>query len=234
MPGTKAARATKKPSTKSRVTKSVRMTAPELKFFDVNQAIATIPAGLATNISTLNLVAQGTGPRDRVGRSFTVKDIDIKINLGAQWAIPAGVVPNVFSWSYRVDLFLDKQANGALPVAADLYDTFLPGVDATNRFLNTSNEQRFTLLKRWEGDMNPPSAIPASAVAAQAFQVSKDLLFKKKLNHRIEMGGIGGAPVIADVRSNDLVLVYSCSNQVAANTLLQLNTSDTRIRFVDA
>lgn len=234
MPSVKRAPGPKTPKTKSRVSKSLKMPSAELKFFDVNQAIVAIPAGLATNISTLNLVAQGTGPRDRVGRQFTVKSIDIKINLGAQWAIPAAVVPNVFSWSYRVDLFLDKQCNGALPLAADMYDTTIGAVAPTNRFLNTSNEARFQLLKRWEGDLNPPSAIPASAVAAQSVQMSRDLLLHHKLNHRIEMGGIGGLPVIADVRSNNLVLVFSADNQVVANTLLQINTADTRIRFVDS
>ena len=76
----------------------------------------------------LNIVPSGTGPNQRIGRTIVVKEIEIKINMQAAWAYVGATVPSAAGISYRVDLILDKQANGAVPLGADIYDTLVAGV----------------------------------------------------------------------------------------------------------
>ena len=206
----------------------------ELKWFDVNQPNAVLGFGLATLIQALNIVPSGTGPNQRIGRTIIIKELEVKVNYSCLWTYPAATAPNAAGVSYRVDLILDKQANGAVPVGADIYDTLIAGVSPENRFMNLLNSDRFTLLKRWEGDINPPSFIDASATATQLV-VGRDLKVKKRCNIRVELTP-APVPTIADVRSNNLLLVFSASNQNAGGAIgvSVVNTSDTRIRFQDA
>ena len=71
--------------------------------------------------STLSLF--GTGPNQRIGRTIVVKEIEIKINMQAAWAYVGATVPSAAGISYRVDLILDKQANGAVPLSRHLRHT---------------------------------------------------------------------------------------------------------------
>lgn len=216
---------------KSKTSKSRSLTIPraELKWHDSSVPLGVVPFGLGTLIQNVNQVAQGTAGFERVGRSITIKHIEVKISLQGNWAIGAAVPPNATGISYRVDLVLDKQCNGAAPAPADVYDTIVGFVDPTCRFPNLYNEDRFVFLKRWEGALNPPSF---SAVT-QSTSVVRELTCSKRLNHRVEFSGPTGA--IGTIRSNNLFLIFSCDTQnplgVAA---MAVNTSDSRIRFVDA
>ena len=107
-----------------------------------------------------------------------VKEIEIKINMQAAWAYVGATVPSAAGISYRVDLILDKQANGAVPLGADIYDTLVAGVSPENRFMNLLNSDRFSLVKRWEGDINPPSFIVPDATGSTLI-VGRDLRLKK-------------------------------------------------------
>ena len=94
--------------------------------------------------------------------------------------------PSAAGISYRVDLILDKQANGAVPLGADIYDTLVAGVSPENRFMNLLNSDRFSLVKRWEGDINPPSFIVPDATGSTLI-VGRDLRLKKKCSIRVEL-----------------------------------------------
>lgn len=235
MPKSAKGSSSKSKSTKSTVTKYSRSRAlsPELKWFDVNTPNQNVGFGLATLIQALNIVPSGTGPNQRIGRTIIIKEIEIKINMQALWAYVGATVPQAAGVSYRVDLILDKQANGAVPTGADIYDTLVAGVSPENRFMNLLNSDRFSLVKRWEGDINPPSFIDPSATSSQIV-VGRDLRLKKKCSIRVELTP-NAAPTILDVKSNNLLLVFSGSNQAGGGLgLTFVNTSDTRVRFHDA
>ena len=138
-----------------------------------------------------------------------VKEIEIKINMQAAWAYVGATVPSAAGISYRVDLILDKQANGAVPLGADIYDTLVAGVSPENRFMNLLNSDRFSLVKRWEGDINPPSFIVPDATGSTLI-VGRDLRLKKKVQHSCRAHP-NAAPTILDVKSNNLLLVFSSS-----------------------
>ena len=78
--------------------------------------------GLATLIQAQHCPS-GTGPNQRIGRTIVVKEIEIKINMQAAWAYVGATVPSAAGISYRVDLILDKQANGAVPLSRHLRHT---------------------------------------------------------------------------------------------------------------
>ena len=133
-----------------------------------------------------------------------VKEIEIKINMQAAWAYVGATVPSAAGISYRVDLILTKQT-GRCPWS-DIYDTLVAGVSPENRFMNLLNSDRFSLVKRWEGDINPPSFIVPDATGSTLI-VGRDLRLKKKCSIRVELTP-NAAPTILDVKSNNLLLVF--------------------------
>ena len=181
--------------------------------------------------STLSL--SGTGPNQRIGRTIVVKEIEIKINMQAAWAYVGATVPSAAGISYRVDLILDKQANGAVPLEPTSTTHFVAGVSPENRFMNLLNSDRFSLVKRWEGDINPPSFIVPDATGSTLI-VGRDLRLKKKCSIRVELTP-NAAPTILDVKSNNLLLVFFIQSKRWWCTGVEVvNTFDTRIRFQDA
>ena len=109
----------------------------------------------------------------------------------------ASVIVSISFWT-------SKQTGGAL--GADIYDTLVAGVSPENRFMNLLNSDRFSLVKRWEGDINPPSFIVPDATGSTLI-VGRDLRLKKKCSIRVELTP-NAAPTILDVKSNNLLLVF--------------------------
>ena len=133
-----------------------------------------------------------------------VKEIEIKINMQAAWAYVGATVPSAAGISYRVDLILTKQT-GRCPLEPTS-TTLVAGVSPENRFMNLLNSDRFSLVKRWEGDINPPSFIVPDATGSTLI-VGRDLRLKKKCSIRVELTP-NAAPTILDVKSNNLLLVF--------------------------
>jgi len=210
----------------------------ELKWWDTNIAAGVIPYDFPSTVQNLVLVPTGTGANNRVGRAFLLKQMEAKMNIIGTWTVPAtgATLIQMPSISYRVDLVLDKQCNGTTAVAGDLYDTTVAGVDPCNRFMNLFNEGRFTVLKRWEGDLNPPSSSAASTQAG-VVQQSRDLVLKsKRCNIPVEFSGTVGA--IAEIRSNNVFVIFTCTQPQgalgAAQCTFALNTANFRMRFLDS
>ena len=129
--------------------------------------------------------------------------------------------------------FWTSKQTGRCPLGADIYDTLVAGVSPENRFMNLLNSDRFSLVKRWEGDINPPSFIVPDATGSTLI-VGRDLRLKKKCSIRVELTP-NAAPTILDVKSNNLLLVFFIQSKRWWCTGVEVvNTSDTRIRFQDA
>ena len=133
----------------------------------------------------------------------------------------ASVIVSISFWT-------SKQTGRCL--GADIYDTLVAGVSPENRFMNLLNSDRFSLVKRWEGDINPPSFIVPDATGSTLI-VGRDLRLKKEVQHSCRAHP-NAAPTILDVKSNNLLLVFSSSiKTLVVHSELKVNTSDTRIRF---
>ena len=206
MPAKKASKPKRK-SSSSTLTKYSRSRplGPELKWFDVNTPNTIVGFGLATLIQALNIVPLAL---DRTSVSVVPswskksKSRSTCKQLGPMsepQSLPAAGI------SYRVDLILDSKQTGRCPLS-DIYDTLVAGVSPENRFMNLLNSDRFSLVKRWEGDINPPSFIVPDATGSTLI-VGRDLRLKKKCSIRVELTP-NAAPTILDVKSNNLLLVF--------------------------
>ena len=101
--------------------------------------------------------------------------------------------------------FWTSKQTGRCPLSRHLRHT-VAGVSPENRFMNLLNSDRFSLVKRWEGDINPPSFIVPDATGSTLI-VGRDLRLKKKCSIRVELTP-NAAPTILDVKSNNLLLVF--------------------------
>ena len=108
------------------------------------------------------------------------------------------------------------------------HDTLVAGI-SENRFMNLLNSDRFSLVKRWEGDTAILHRTRRDRLYTDCWSRSEA---EEEVQHSCRAHP-NAAPTILDVKSNNLLLVFSSSNQNAGGALgvEVVNTSDTRIRF---
>ncbi len=121
---------------------TLHVTQGEKKFFDTAINLA-VGAGAGLVEDSLCHVPIGTGPSDRIGRSITIHNINIRgiINFPEHATISADV--------YRLIVYLDNSANGAAATATDI----LSEADEKS-FRNLNNNTRFLVLKDTYNSMN--------------------------------------------------------------------------------
>ena len=122
--------------------------------------------------------------------------------------------------SYRVDLILDKQANGAVPLSRHLRHTRCRCISrkSVHELLNSD---RFSLVKRWEGDINPPSFIVPDATGSTLI-VGRDLRLKKKCSIRVELTLM---PPLPSLMLSPTTCCWSSSSNQNAGGALGLKSS---------
>ena len=157
MPAKKASKLKRK-SSSSTLTKYSRSRplGPELKWFDVNTPNSIVGFGLATLIQAQHCPFwHWTEPAYRsYHRGQRNRNQD-------QHASSLGLCRSHSPFSRWHQLSCRSHSGqaskrGGAP-GADIYDTLVAGVSPENRFMNLLNSDRFSLVKRWEGDINPPS-----------------------------------------------------------------------------
>ena len=205
MPAKKASKLKRK-SSSSTLTKYSRSRplGPELKWFDVNTPNTIVGFGLATLIQAQHcpfLALDRTSVSVVPSWSKKSKSRSTCKQLGPM-SEPQSLQP-LASVIVSISFWTSKRG-GAL--GADIYDTLVAGVSPENRFMNLLNSDRFSLVKRWEGDINPPSFIVPDATSSTLI-VGRDLRLKKKCSIRVELTP-NAAPTILDVKSNNLLLVF--------------------------
>ena len=125
----------------------------------------------------LNIVPSGTGPNQRIGRTIVVKKSKSRSTckqLGPM-SEPQSLQP-LASVIVSISFWTSKQT-GRCPLEPTS-TTLVAGVSPENRFMNLLNSDRFSLVKRWEGDINPPSFIVPDATGSTLI-VGRDLRLKK-------------------------------------------------------
>jgi hypothetical protein len=99
------------------VTGTVPGLRPERKFFDT--VVSGTVDTTAEALTSLNLIAQGVTQSTRVGRKCTVTEIIVKGMV--EWTtVTNATMPQD---QVRLILLLDKQANGANPSYADVFES---------------------------------------------------------------------------------------------------------------
>ncbi len=189
----------------------------ELKFHDVDLDDPVVATGGVVTAS-VNLIAQGVGESQRVGRKCTIKSI--------QWRYRS-LVPEVDAAAdpaaleaLRIIMYVDKQANGATAAVTDLYES-----GDLHAFRNLSNTSRFTILCDKIVELNYMTLASDSANVVSQGTVSYEGVFYKKCNIPLEFDAATGA--ITEIRSNNIgVLIISNSGIGGFNSKIRLRFSD--------
>lgn len=183
-----------------------RISGSEMKFLDTTYSQGSDDAGQI--LGSANLIAQGAGESQRVGRKVMLKKISIRGYV--QSANTANQNDYV-----RLICYLDKQCNGANAAVTDILET-----DAINSFNNLANKSRFKILR----DMKFSSK--DYSTTGQVFMPFEENI---KCNIPLEFDGATGA--ITEIRSNNIGFLLIGQQDTAANPFTVTYT--TRVRYSD-
>ncbi len=169
----------------------------EKKWFDSDFDEAVVATTAEISLSK-NLIAQGTGESNRIGRKCTVKAINLRYEI----TLPATTVATTGD-IVRVILVLDKQANGVMFTGSTVLQTNTEymsyrGLDNSNRVVVLMDRYHVINHKSAAGD-----ATGVDTNTETAFYK-----FHKKVNIPLEFSDTTGA--ITEIRSNNIgILVIS-------------------------
>lgn len=186
----------------------------EIKYWDVvhsNYAIDTTPEV----VTSLNLIPQGTTDQTRIGNKIRITKIHFKGSVS--WS----ATNDIRFGEVRIVLVLDKQANGANPAWADVFDASGQPVD---QFRNMDNSERFMVLKEFK---IKPGAFMYDTVNANVHASMNILKYNKKCDIPVHYSSTTGA--IGEVKSNNLVLLAVSNNGDDTHVL----NGNWRIRYSD-
>ncbi len=108
----------------------------ELKFHDV--AISFVPTTVAGQIAgSLNIIPQGDGESERIGRQITIKSISCRYII----TLPETITLDESCDTVRIMLILDQQTNGAQAPLLDVLE-----LAEIRSYRNLSNVNRFKVL----------------------------------------------------------------------------------------
>lgn len=182
-------------------------TGPEWKNIDTTAAI-TPGNAVWSAITGQNLIAQGTGLQQHVGRKIAITKLVMRYS-----ATSAGT-----SLSHRVLVVYDNHANGALPAITDILTN-----DAFTGIQNLDNSDRFIVL----ADFYPFEQAGISTAAGNATGGKIVRKFNPPL--LTQFNNTTTATITAIQNGSILLAVCSIGNPAAASFV-----HFTRIRFVDA
>jgi len=213
------------------VTRSIgyygRFTGPsgELKFLD--SAVSETPIGINGTVlgaGSLNLIAQGAGESQRVGRKVTLTKVMFRgIGFMAGDTTGGTAAESVSSNQMRIILYWDKQCNGAVATAGGILG---PGTVTIDSFNELVAKDRFRILKDKIIDFNRTTSVHDGTDFVPG-SVTRKVFFSKNCNIPIEFEGATGA--LTEIRSNNLSFLLVSRNATSPLTF----TGTCRIRYSD-
>ncbi len=197
-------------------------TQPEKKFhdIDIDDAVVAINGTIAQ--VSCNVIAEGNGESNRIGRRVTVKNI----NWRFQVTLPTTAVAADTSDVVRVILYLDKQCNGATAVAST--DAGILATDDFQSFNNLANSKRFRILMDRTYDLvsKAGSGRGSTDTLSYADDVISDTFFKK-CNIPIEYDNSATDGTITTIRTNNIgVLLLGRNGKAGFASKMRLRYSD--------
>ena len=185
----------------------------ELKFHDIDIVDVFIDVSGTILAPSCNLIAQGTGESERIGRKCRIKSIDWRMSFRKN-ASTATAGDDVV----RIILYLDKQTNGAAATILDILDT----ADYQS-FPNLANSSRFSFLMDRTFAINSHAG-GGNGTTQDLYSFMKTLRFRKRCNIPLEFNLTAG--VIAELRSNNLgVLTISREGTSGMESTMRLRFS---------
>lgn len=182
---------------------------PEIKTYDTSVS-ATTATGNWTRYSpdaTIAGIVIGTTSSNRIGRKIRVVGIVVRMEVTSS-------VAALYPWT--MDLLWDKQPNGASPnLAAGSTNSPYSDVDR-NSLPNSNFTQRYQFVKRVQS--SPDQSVSTATID-----------YSIKCDKIVSYDGVAGT--IADVETNNLLLLGSVTSPASVGLVVQGNI---RILFVDA
>jgi len=188
-------------------------------------------------LECLNGTTVGAANNQRIGRRIDMKSI--------QWLIEVSNMDAAINNTVRYCIVVDSQANGALPLMTDIYNTASPLA-----LRNISNKARFRVL----ADSGPISVTGNDSITATAGQlagngtnpivtttqtfgnVNPKTSFVDKGYKKIGINtqyNSGGAGTIADIQTNSLLFIFMCdAPQASKDTLSVVVAANLRVRYL--
>lgn len=216
-------------------TRALRAAAGEKKGMDSSISGATVVTSINTNtgIVVLNLVQQGTGSWNRIGRKILLKSLRLK-----GWAIftsEPGASGAVVSNSVRFVVVWDKQPNsGTIPTFDTIFGiTTQTGTETVTNILNPpryDNMDRFRILKDWTIDWNPTGFSGTGTNPELAGRTAFDEYLKLN-NIETLFSNTSNPSTIADISTGALYLVMRAAN-ASAEANVEIDGM-ARLRYTD-
>lgn len=200
-----------------------------------SSVIAT--TGTSDDITVLNLVQQGAGSWNRVGRKIFPRSVRIKGSVTVGSTISAGG----FQTGNRIRFILvwDRNPNsGSIPKFDDIFG--IKDQSGTESSTITSpvkydNMDRFTILKEWNIVSNPCSSVTGTAGGTVINFAQFDEFYKFKGGNKYEtvFSGQSTPMTIADISSGALYLVYRAEINNADSIIAIDSETFARLRYTD-
>ncbi len=189
----------------------------ELKFFDVVIA-DSIVSSTGAIFPSINLIAQGVGEEQRIGRKIIIRSIAARFEITLP-ALDAQATFNSGGDIVRIIIFKDKQANGASAAVLDILET------ATyDSYRNLANKDRFEILRdRWF-TLNRLSSMNDSISTGSFPLVIRWFATYIKIDCPIQFSGTGGT--IDEIESNNISYLY-----ISAKGKAGIAVQCTRLRY---
>lgn len=188
----------------------------EVNFF--NLGVVRNPVLSTGEMFALPLIALGPDEQERDGLSITLKSVSFKhlfhlppLDAGAQ-----AISPDTVRWI----VFIDKQANGALPAVTDLLDTAYFQSE-----YNVGNEGRFIILLDETESLLYTGGMASDGAGLVSHQATR-MTFQHQhdLDLTIQYGGDLGA--IMNITSNNLLIFY------ISQAALIATITDIQVRYI--
>jgi len=211
----------------------------EKKGVDTRLTIAgPILATTNTNADCIvcNLVQQGAGSWNRVGRKITLQSLRLRGLV--QWFYQDALVSgDIVGNTLRVVVVWDKQPSGNTPTFDAVFSSTLQDGTETTSFLDPmryDNMDRFTILSDTVMDFNA-NLFNGAALASDGvtYNCSFDKFIPLK-NKEVIFSGQTNPMTIADISSGGLYVYFRARSQSSGNALSINSASTARLRYIDA
>lgn len=196
----------------------------ELKFFDISTGATTVSASGTIIDPSLNLVTQGAGEDQMIGRKITIRSINIKY-LALKPNDSDGTLANCTSSdAIRIMIVQDTQCNGSAATIA-----LLNAQANLNGQLLLENSNRFRILKEFRIPLQGAVCFDSNTNVFASTQVVNTGKFYKKCRIPLEFSpeATPGTRVIGEVRTNNIFVAgFSISGVSTIQYVARIRFSD--------
>lgn len=228
----------------------------EKKYIDT--AMASAITGIvdsfanSNDINAVNLIQQGAGFYNRIGRKVKMDSLKLNINLGS-FNIPVVAGSNTGSVGnmVRMTVFWDRESGGVTPNWSNVFaQTSQQGTVTTNfrSGLRMTETERYLIIRDQIIDMNPHAGVSnydvdVSAVGANDVTTATTATFTRKsismfidlrkLNLVTVFQSTSNPATVADIGDGVLYVAFRAVITNASNYVLLETGSNARLRYVD-